>query len=119
MQPRSVEPRLSDMLAAIEGIERELQGITFEDYRDNWLLRHATQRAVEIISEACRHIPDELKSRFPYRYWHEVADIGNVLRHEYHRVSDRIVWNVLVNHIPELKQHVVDMLADVKSQNTD
>lgn len=51
MQRRSIEPQLSGVLSVIEGIERELGGITSEDFHDDYLLRHATPPAVEIISK--------------------------------------------------------------------
>lgn len=98
--------RLDDMLEAITGVRRPICGKSFDAYRSDWLLRLASQRALEIISEASRHIPSDLKAVYPYPHWQQVAGIGNVLRHEYHAVSDRIVWNVLVHHLPDLEEVV-------------
>ncbi len=108
-----VQARLTDILEAIAGIERVIGGTTFEEYQRDWTLRLATQRAVEIVSEASRHIPRKLKSAYPYPYWRQVAAIGNILRHEYHRVSDRIIWNVLTHHMPRLKPVVERMIKDL------
>ena len=57
--------RLEDIFAAIEGLERATAGKSLEQYRTDWLLRMATQRAVEIISEASRHIPPALRDAYP------------------------------------------------------
>jgi uncharacterized protein with HEPN domain len=43
------------------------------------------ERLVEIISEASRHIPEVLKHRYPAVSWRSIADIGNILRHDYGR----------------------------------
>jgi uncharacterized protein with HEPN domain len=111
-----VAARLHDMAEAIAGTRRAMAGKTFEDYKSDWLLRLASQRALEIVSEASRHLPADLKAAYPYPHWQQVAGIGNVLRHEYHSVSDAIVWNVLVEHLPELEAVARRMLAEVATR---
>jgi uncharacterized protein with HEPN domain len=108
---RSVRLRLHDILEAIEGIESTAAGMTFAAYQESWQNRRAVERGVEIISEASRHIPDELKRRYRHICWREIAGIGNLLRHEYGRVDDRIMWRVVQRYLPELKLVVVDMLT--------
>jgi uncharacterized protein with HEPN domain len=87
----AVLARITDMLEAIDEVGRATAGQSFEAFQRIWILRKAAERGIEIISEASRHLPDELKSRHPYARWRHVAGIGNVLRHEYHRVEDRIL----------------------------
>jgi uncharacterized protein with HEPN domain len=43
--------------------------------------------------------------------WAEIMAIGNVLRHEYHRISNRVIWNVVQQHLPALKAAVLAMEA--------
>jgi uncharacterized protein with HEPN domain len=107
---RSVRIRLHDVAEAIEGIETTIAGTTFAQYRRTWQTRRAVERGIEIISEASRHIPDELKQRYPQIYWREIAAIGNLLRHEYGRIDDRILWRVVQKYLPELKAVVSEML---------
>jgi uncharacterized protein with HEPN domain len=92
---RSVRLRLHDILEAIEGIEMTVGEAIFADYARNWTMRRAVERGIEIISEASRHLPEELKGRYPRIYWQEIAAIGNLLRHEYGRIDDRIMWRVV------------------------
>lgn len=94
---------IDDILEAIEGIEQAITAKTFDDYCQEWVLRHAIQRAIEIISEASRLIPDTVKATRPEIPWPQVSAIGNILRHEYHALSDRIIWNVVVDELPKLK----------------
>jgi uncharacterized protein with HEPN domain len=89
---RSARLRLHDILDAIEGIEATVVEAGFAAYARNWTMRRAVERGIEIISEASRHLPDELKAQYPQVYWQEIAAIGNLLRHEYGRIDDRIMW---------------------------
>ncbi|MGH7935787.1 MAG: HepT-like ribonuclease domain-containing protein, partial [Chthoniobacterales bacterium] len=95
MTQRLVRPALRAILNAIEGIEDATRGKTLDDFSADWLLRHGVQRGVEIVSEAARRVPPELRARAPHIPWPQIIGIGNVLRHEYHRVSDALVWNVV------------------------
>ena len=99
------------MLDAIEGIDSALAGTTFAEYEQSWLLRRAVERGLDIISEASRHLPDELKQRSPEVPWRQIAGIGNVLRHEYQRVEPRLVWNVARDHLAPLEAVVRAALA--------
>ena len=58
--------------------------------------------AREIISEASRHIPLDVKARYPEVPWPDVAAIGNILRHVYDRVDLRVLWETAVDEIPAL-----------------
>jgi uncharacterized protein with HEPN domain len=103
---RSIRPSLYDVLTAIDGIERAVAGKTFDEFLNDWILRHAIQRGVEIISEACRRIPEPQRLTQPDIPWREIMGIGNVLRHEYESVSDEIIWNVVHNHLPKLRKAI-------------
>ena len=65
------------------------------------------QRALEIISEASRHIPDELLVSAPDIPWKQIRGIGNILRHEYHKIADEVVWAVVTEHVAKLKEAVL------------
>jgi uncharacterized protein with HEPN domain len=102
------------MLAAIHGIEAAITGKTFTDFQSEWLLRHGVQRGIEIISEASRHLPAALLASRPEIPWDQVKGIGSVLRHEYHRISDKVIWAVAVERLPSLKAATEAMEASMK-----
>jgi uncharacterized protein with HEPN domain len=104
------------MIDAIAGIESTVAGRTFAGYQQSWPIRRAVERGIEIISEASRHIPEDLKERHPHIYWREIAAIGNLLRHEYGRIDDRIMWRVVQKYLPELKTAVADILRSIDSK---
>jgi uncharacterized protein with HEPN domain len=93
---------LDEMLEAIDAIREATSGKTFAEFERERLTRLAVQRAIEIISEAAPRLPDELLARHPQLEWRKIKAIGNVLRYEYHRVSDRIVWQVVQQELAPL-----------------
>ena len=86
MAPISIRVRLDDIHDAIAEIQALLHGTSFEQFVAVWHLRRATDRGLEIISEASRSVPDDLKALAPHIPWREIAGIGNLLRHEYQHV---------------------------------
>lgn len=118
MAGRKARPILSDILAAIDGIERATSDKTLEDYKHDWLLKHGVQRGIEIISEASRHIPDDLIATEPEIPWKQIRGIGNVLRHEYHNIADPIVWAVVTDNLPALRQAIVRIMAAVTARES-
>jgi uncharacterized protein with HEPN domain len=104
---RKVAPVLSDILEAIEIVERATAGKTFEQFQDDRLLCFGVQRAIEIISEATRHIPDNTLALRPEIPWRKIRGTGSVLRHEYHRIADDVIWAVVVRDLAPLKTAVL------------
>lgn len=102
MTKRKVGPILAEILEAVEGIEIHTAGKSLADFERDWLLRLAVQRALEIISEACRHVPDELLEGAPDIPWKKIRGIGNILRHEYHKIADDVIWAVVTENIGPL-----------------
>lgn len=116
MVKRSVRVRLTDMLGALdEGIEIA-RGLSFDDYRGRPIVRRAIERCAEIISEASRHVPSELKDEHPNAYWQEIKAIGNLLRHEYQRIDDLVMWRMATKYFPELRQIVVVLLRQIERE---
>ena len=113
---RKTGPVLQKILTAIQGIESAIAGKTFADFQSEWLLRHGIQRGIEIISEASRHLPPSLLASRPEVPWDQVKGIGSVLRHEYHRISDKVIWTVAAERLPALKIAVEAMKDSLKDQ---
>ena len=88
------------MRAAISGIEKASAGKALSDYSADWLLKHGIQRGIEIISEASRALPDEVKALQPAIPWQNIRAIGNVLRHDCFGLSDAIIWRVVTDKLP-------------------
>ncbi len=110
---RKIGPVLDEIRNAINGIQAAIEGKSFADFEKDWLLRHGVQRGIEIISEASRHLPAKLTAQYRQVRWQALAGIGNVLRHEYHSISDKVVWDAVRDEMPQLRQAVEAMIASL------
>jgi uncharacterized protein with HEPN domain len=72
------------------------------------------ERELEIISEASRSLSDADKARFPEIPWRRIADIGNVLRHNYDDVAPALVWGVVSDGLARLKAVARTLYAEAK-----
>jgi|HubBroStandDraft_6_1064221.scaffolds.fasta_scaffold1044958_2 uncharacterized protein with HEPN domain len=82
-----------------------------EAFRDNQLVFYAVTRALEIISEASRRLPDDMKARHPDIPWNEMAGAGNIYRHDYEDVRQSLVWGTVHTRFPALLMVVEQELA--------
>jgi uncharacterized protein with HEPN domain len=98
--------RLSHINAAIDTIRKGLADQTLQSFRDDLLLRVGIERLLEIISEASRHIPPEVRDKETSIPWRRMADLGNLLRHAYHRVDAETLWNIARNDLEPLRVFV-------------
>jgi len=89
---RDIEEYLHDIIENIEAARSFVRGRTLEQFKSDRLTNYAVMRALEIVSEASRHLTSELKSRHPLIDWRAIADAGNVYRHVYHNVDLDRVW---------------------------
>ena len=90
-----------------------LQGLDYDSFRENLLVFYAVTRCLEIISEASRRLPAELKARRAHIPWKEMAGAGNIYRHDYEDVQQRLVWGTVHNRLPVLLAAVEQELADM------
>ena len=101
--PPTVEDRLQDILEAIADIESVVKDFSFDQFVAEKTARLAIERLPEIICEASRFIPDEIKRSEPAIDWRKMIDFGNLLRHAYHETKAEIVWDIVQAHLPPLK----------------
>lgn len=111
MPRRSVTLRLDDMILAASRVRDVLEGLSLDAFEADWQRHWLVQRGIEIISEASRHLPADLKARHPEIPWTKVAGIGNVLRHGYEDIAAPILWKLVREDLPQLEQVCRDELA--------
>jgi uncharacterized protein with HEPN domain len=104
--PPSVEDRLKDILEAITEIDAMLAGMGLEQFSADNLRRMATERYLEIVCEAARNLPDQVRQATSEIDWRKMNDFANLLRHAYHSTNVEIVWDIIQNHLPRLKAFV-------------
>jgi len=80
-----------------------LAGKIIEDFAADLPLRLAVERALEIICEASYRLPENIKARETRIDWKRMVDFGNLLRHAYHRVDPKLVFEIASRDLPPLR----------------
>jgi uncharacterized protein with HEPN domain len=108
--PPTLADRLRYVLDSIEALERLLKGKTLQDYDADPVLQAATERFLERICEASRHIPAGVRTAdIP---WRRMIDFGNLLRHSYHSIDAKTVWEITVADVPALRAFAERIIRD-------
>lgn len=107
---RNYELYLKDILSAMESIEKFVEGISSEEFREDDKTTSAVIRKFEIIGEATKQIPDEIRQEYPRVPWKEMAGMRDRLSHFYFGVDYKLVWETIKKRIPEIKPLLKEIL---------
>jgi uncharacterized protein with HEPN domain len=110
MSKRGIGTSLKDVLEAIDRIQRYVGVMTLTDFIANTEKQDAVVRNLEIIGEAARNVPPEFRKRHPEIEWSQIAGFRDRLIHQYFGVNWVILWDVVQNRLPELKERVEALL---------
>ena len=107
MRSESVKLALYDIRDNVLLASEFVENFTCEEFSKSRLHIYAVTRALEIISEASRRLPDDLRDRHPELPWRSIRDVGNFYRHQYDNVAASYVWETVTVHLPPLLAAVV------------
>lgn len=95
MPPREWRIRIEDIVEATIAIGEYVRGLSSEQFAEDRKTIDAVVRNLEVIGEAARHVPGDVRERFPEVPWADMADMRNVLIHEYFGVDLPILWKTV------------------------
>ncbi len=107
---RRVDAVLTEILDAIDVATAALDGVAKPAFWADRFMQRGVERSLEIISEAVRHVPDEVLAARSEIPWAHIRTIGNRIRHEYWRVDPQIMWDVARHDLPPLRDAVAALL---------
>lgn len=97
---------LQDILAAIERIEEFVGSMSFDEFQADDKTTSAVIRKLEIIGEAAKGIPPEIRNNNRHIPWKEMAGMRDKLIHFYFGVDHRLVWSTIIGRLPEVKKMI-------------
>lgn len=103
MPPRDPLQRVLDILDATRAIRSFVEGMDESAFRGDRKTLDAILRNLTVIGEAARHVPEGIRARFREVPWLEMADMRNVVVHEYFGVDVEILWQTATRDVPELE----------------
>jgi len=109
--PKDATVAIRDCLAEIEVLHQIAAGTTLAAFKTDPIARRAAAYAIQTISEAVRHLPDDWLADYPTEPWGQIKGIGNRIRHEYFRLADNILWEVMTIDTHALKTALEAMLS--------
>jgi uncharacterized protein with HEPN domain len=103
MRSERTDGALRDILYHIDLATQFVQGFNRQTFKTDVRAVYAVIRCLEIISEASRRLPAELKARHPAISWRQMAGAGNIYRHDYEDVMAQFVWDAVQQALPPLR----------------
>lgn len=107
---RAIDILLGEILEAIELLQRYTEGLSYEDFKVKVEKQDSVIRRLEIIGEAVKGIPDEVRAAYPDTPWSDIAGARDILIHEYFRVDLELAWEMVKHDLPPLAEEVRRML---------
>ncbi len=105
---------VEDILLSISRIEEYVKDMSFEKFRQDYKTVDAVIRNFEIIGEAAKNIPPQIKTKFGNIPWEEMYYLRNKISHEYFGIDYEIIWDIIVNYLPENKKDIEKIIQNEK-----
>lgn len=114
--PRSTLDYLDDILDAVDKIEIFTRGMSYEEFLEDDKTVYAVIRALEVIGEATKCIPRQVRENYPEYPWSEMAGMRDKLIHAYFGINRAIIWRTVRDDVPPLKSAMQSLLNDLAAE---
>ena len=106
---------IEDILDAMDKAEILVEDVTFEEFAGDFRIHFAVVRTLEIIGEAAKRLPSDLRDQYPSIPWKAMAGMRDRIIHGYDRVDLEMVWNVVRQDIPNIRPSLQQIVVDYES----
>lgn len=107
---------VEDIIDAMDKAEIATANVTFEQFCDDFIINFAVARALEIVGEATKRLPKEVRLDYPAVPWQAMAGMRDRIIHGYDNVNMHIMWSVVKQEIPKIKPHLKQILQDYEDE---
>jgi len=111
---RTYRMYLEDIQMAMNRIDEYISGLNFIDFKRDYKTVDAVIRNFEIIGEASKNLPKEIKEKYSEVPWSEMYLLRNKVTHEYFGVDYEIIWDIASNYLPDNKIQIDEILEKEK-----
>ena len=111
MSERTYLDFLQDILYCLEKAQSFIAGMTFEEFSADEKTHFAVVRALEIVGEATKRLPPDLRARYSALPWREMAGMRDKLVHDYFGVNLQVVWETALDEAPALEAAMRSLIA--------
>ena len=115
-EPERDLSRLQDVLSAIKSVEEYTKDLSELQLKEDKLRLHATIYNVQIIGEAIYKLTKDFKQEHPDTPWHLIEKMRHILVHDYFRINFEILWMVIKEDIPLLKEQVIKYISTYSAE---
>jgi len=105
---------VQDILDSINDIENFIEGMNFNDFKNDRKTINAVIRSIEVIGEASKKIPKSIRERHPDIPWKKIAGMRDKLIHEYFGIDLEILWKVAKEEIKKLEPEIKQILSGLQ-----
>jgi len=107
---------VEDIIDAMDKAELALTGVDFDRFNEDFIINFAVARALEIVGEASKRLPPEVRTVYPEIPWRDMAGMRDRIIHGYDNVDLRIMWDVVKQEIPRIKPHLHQIMQDYQGE---
>lgn len=112
---REIKDYIIDIIDSMNKAIKFIEGMSYEQFIQDDKTIFAVVRALEIIGEAIKKIPEEIKAKYPEIPWKGMAGMRNKVIHEYFGINLKYIWTTIKERIPEIKPMFEKILRDLES----
>lgn len=96
--------------------QKNINNMSQQDFEQKDIVVDAVIRNLEVIGEAAKSVPIEVREEYPHIPWKRMIGLRNIMIHEYFGIDLSIVWTIVKNNLPEARRHLEEMFAQIKGQ---